>query len=175
MQADTPVFIKSHLRDSWIYNRVVSKHWTRSERLPVMMQTSLYKHIHILMFTFHRIMPFNFLVLTRYIVFIYVCHSIVLTEPICVCLLVSYPAVFLALPITIKAVHRLSTRAVWELEEAGKQSSVLQGVREYGILEVDSMREDAVVFIHPVRDMYMFVCKHLWRFWLYDLNLFKIN
>ncbi len=124
------------------------------------MQTSLHKHVHILMFTFRRFMPFNFLVLTRYIVFIYVSAY---WAHLCVCLLVSYPAVFLALPITIKVVHRRSTRAVWELEEAGKQSSVLQGVREYGVLEVDSMREDVVVFIHPVRDTYMFVCIYLWR------------
>ena len=40
-------------------------------------------------------------------------------------------------------------RAVGELEEAGEHVVALGCVREYGVLEVDPVGEDAVVLVHP--------------------------
>lgn len=45
--------------------------------------------------------------------------------------------------------HEGPAGAVGELEEAGKHAVVLRCVGEDGVLEVDAVGDDAVVFIHP--------------------------
>lgn len=61
----------------------------------------------------------------------------------------TYPAVFLSFPLWGVAVDLSTRRAVGKLEKAGKHAVVLSSVREDGILEVHSMGDDIVVFIHP--------------------------
>lgn len=39
---------------------------------------------------------------------------------------------------------------VGELEEAGKHAVVFRCVNENGVLEIHSMRDDVIVFIHPL-------------------------
>lgn len=61
---------------------------------------------------------------------------------------IPYPVVLLNLPVTGEAQHVLCLWAVWELEKAGKHPSVLLGIRENRLLEVDSMWQEDVVLIH---------------------------
>lgn len=61
----------------------------------------------------------------------------------------TYPTVFLSLPLWAVAVDLSTSRAVGKLEKTGKHAVVVCSVREDGVLEVHSMRDDAVVFIHP--------------------------
>lgn len=62
--------------------------------------------------------------------------------------LIPYPVVLLNLPVTGEAQHMLCLRAVWKLEKAGKHPSVLLGIRENRLLEVDSVWQEEVVLIH---------------------------
>lgn len=61
----------------------------------------------------------------------------------------AYPAVLLSLPLRGVRVDLSPGCAVGELEEAGEHAVVFWGVREDGVLEVHSMWNDVVVFIHP--------------------------
>lgn len=60
----------------------------------------------------------------------------------------SYPVVFLDLPVT-RGHQLLPLGTVSKLEEAGKHPSVFLCVWKDGILEIDSMRQEIVIFIHP--------------------------
>jgi len=60
-----------------------------------------------------------------------------------------HPAVLLGLPLGRVGVDLGPRRAVGELEEAGEHAVVLGRVGEDGVLEVDTVGEDAVVLIHP--------------------------
>lgn len=59
------------------------------------------------------------------------------------------PAVLLSFPLRGVLVHEGPAGAVGELEEAGEHAVVLGRVWEDGVLEVDAVGDDAVVFIHP--------------------------
>ena len=61
----------------------------------------------------------------------------------------SYPSVFLDLPITGESCQLLPLWTVWKLEKARKHPSVLLSVWKDGILEIDSMRQEVIVLIHP--------------------------
>lgn len=65
------------------------------------------------------------------------------------CLTRAYPAVLLRFPLGSVRVDLRAGRAVGELEEAGEHAVVFRCVREDGVLEIHSMRDDVVVFIHP--------------------------
>ena len=62
---------------------------------------------------------------------------------------ISYPSVFLDLPVTGESCQLLSLWTVWKLEKARKHPSVLLSVWKDGILEIDSMRQEVIVLIHP--------------------------
>lgn len=65
-----------------------------------------------------------------------------------------YPAVFLRVPLGAESLKWLAPlSAVGELKQTGKRASVLNRVSKDGILEVDPMRSDAVVLIHPTEEM----------------------
>lgn len=65
----------------------------------------------------------------------------------------SHPAVLLDVPLGAERSERLAPQgAVGELEKAGERAPVLCRVREDGVLEVDAVRKDAVVLIHPEED-----------------------
>lgn len=66
------------------------------------------------------------------------------------CLTRAYPAVLLCLPLRGVRVDLCPSCAVGELEEAGKHAVVFRCVREDGVLEIHSMRNNVVVFIHPL-------------------------
>lgn len=61
----------------------------------------------------------------------------------------SYPIVFLDLPVAGKSCQLLPLRTVRKLEKTGKHPSVLLSVRKDGILEIDSMRQEIIILIHP--------------------------
>lgn len=61
----------------------------------------------------------------------------------------TYPVVLLSLPLWRIAVNLSPRSAVSKLEEAGECTMVLDCVGEDGVLEVHSMRDNVVVFIHP--------------------------
>lgn len=61
----------------------------------------------------------------------------------------SYPVVFLDLPVTGECSQLLPLGTVSELEEAGKHPSVLLRVWKDGVLEIDSVWQEIVIFIHP--------------------------
>lgn len=64
-----------------------------------------------------------------------------------------YPVVLLGVPLRAEGVEWLVLLgAVGELEKAGKRAPVFSGVREDGILKVDTMWQDVVVLIHPAGD-----------------------
>lgn len=60
-----------------------------------------------------------------------------------------YPAVLLSFPLWREAVDLSAWCAVGKLEKTSKHAVVIAGVREDGVLEVHSMWENVVVFIHP--------------------------
>ena len=60
----------------------------------------------------------------------------------------SYPSVFLNLPV-MRKLPLLPLWTVWKLEKARKHPSVLLSVWKDGILEIDSMRQEVIVLIHP--------------------------
>lgn len=65
-----------------------------------------------------------------------------------------YPAVFLHVPLGAESLKWLAPlSAVGELKQTGKRASVLNRVSKDGILEVDPMRSDTVVLIHPTEEM----------------------
>lgn len=65
-----------------------------------------------------------------------------------------YPAVLLGVPLGAEGVERLAALgAVGELEEAGERAPVLGRVGEDGVLEVDAVGQDVVVFIHPAEEI----------------------
>lgn len=61
----------------------------------------------------------------------------------------SYPVIFLDLPVTGESCQLLPLGTVRKLEKAGKHPSVLLSVWKDGILEIDSMRQKVIIFIHP--------------------------
>lgn len=61
----------------------------------------------------------------------------------------SYPIIFLDLPVTGESRQLLPLGTVRKLEKAGKHPSVLLSVWKDGILEIDSMRQEVIIFIHP--------------------------
>ncbi len=62
---------------------------------------------------------------------------------------VAHSVVLLYLPVGGVYVNLCASCAVGKLEQAGKHAMVFWRVREDGVLEVDSVWNDAVVFIHP--------------------------
>lgn len=61
----------------------------------------------------------------------------------------SYPVVFLDLPVTGGSTQLLPMGTVGKLEKAGKHPPVLLSVWKDGILEINSVRQEVIVFIHP--------------------------
>ncbi len=61
----------------------------------------------------------------------------------------AHSVVLLYLPVGGVYVNLCASCAVGKLEQAGKHAMVFWRVREDGVLEVDSVWNDAVVFIHP--------------------------
>lgn len=64
---------------------------------------------------------------------------------------VAHPVVLLDFPVWSICVHLRTRCAVGKLEQAGEHAMVLWCVGKDGILEINAMRNDAVVFIHPVK------------------------
>lgn len=61
----------------------------------------------------------------------------------------TYPTVLLSLPLRGVLVHMGARSTVGKLEETGKHVVDLCSVRKNGILEVDSVRDDVIILIHP--------------------------
>lgn len=61
----------------------------------------------------------------------------------------SYPIVLLDLPVAGESSQLLPLGTVWKLEKAGEHPSVLLSIWKDGILEVDSMRQEVIIVIHP--------------------------
>lgn len=62
----------------------------------------------------------------------------------------SYPVILLVLPVRTEAVEQVCAGAVGELEQAGEHTSVLLGVGEDGVLVVNTVGKEVIIFIHPV-------------------------
>ena len=71
-----------------------------------------------------------------------------------------HPIVFLDLPVTGKSCQVLPLRTIWKLEKVRKHPSVLLSVWKDGILEIDSVRQEVIIFIYPEEEEIGVVLDH---------------